>query len=78
MKVAKRCQQPTGAVVERHACGSPDKGDDAFCHHGSVEYLAAVLFIGKTPCHQRRLCCMEAGDGAAGNGDKHGGPYRSA
>ena len=40
LSIAQSLQQTSCAVVERYACGSPDKGDDAFCHHGSVESVS--------------------------------------
>ena len=71
-------QQGAVVGVEGDAGGGPDQGDDALGHHGAVEDGAALLLAGDAAGHHGGLGGVEAGDGAAGNGDKHGGPYRSA
>ena len=68
--------QSAGAVKEGDAGCSPDEADNAFSHHGAIEYRTAEPFILQAAGHNRRLGGMETGNSAAGNGDEHQRPDR--
>ena len=66
------------AGVESAAGSSPDQSDDTLRDHCAVEDEVALLLALHAASHQGALRGMEAGDRAAGDGDEHEAPDRSA
>ncbi len=61
---------------ERESNCRPDKGNKAFSDHGAIEHTAAILLVSHAARHHRRLRGVEAGNRAAGDGNKHERPKR--
>lgn len=60
-------------VIESESGGSPNHGDDAFGDHHAIEGVACLAFGFHGASDDGGLCGMEAGDDAAGDGDKEEG-----
>ena len=56
---------------EARGCSRPDKRNNAFGYHCAIECRTCVIFAFKTFRHHRTLRCVEAGNSATSNADKH-------
>ena len=67
-----------GIRIEGHAERYPDEPDNAFRNHRAIKNLPSMLFVADAAGHQRGLRGVEAGAGAASDGDEHQRPSGQA